>query len=279
VKVSLISWVNKPAVYEEYTRPSFEPGVQAGEWDIERIWITRHEYPGVKNIGQAYNLAQSQATGEMLVYVHQDLRIDHRSFLVHMATLLQSGRIGLVGAVGATIDTGGGYWHAPFYYHVGYKPDVTGRPFGDYRVALIDGILAVTKGRLPWAECYVGPHLTIEDYCMRTRAAGKQVWVGHIPTNHQGSSTLDDGYWNSMAIFRKRWGKELGKHNPKNMLPLPTLERYRRFWRWTEENPRTEKEWDETGAWAPVWRDWQAKKQRYDAQEVKTQKQEQLALT
>lgn len=212
--LSLIAWVNDAQLFRDLIVRTMTPCYQIGEFDLQVIMITPQA--GCKNIGEAYNIGRQLATHRTKLYIHQDAQPVDRHFVQKLHDLFDTNPLaGAVGLVGSVTDTGGAYFHADV-------ADRRGMYWGTFyhereRVAIVDGMLLATREDIEWAECYEGTHMAIEDYCMRVREAGKEVWTIDSQIWHFSPGEPDDSYFRSVEKFQENW---------KHMLPagLPTAE-------------------------------------------------------
>lgn len=217
--ISVISWVNNKEMYQQMLLPSFMYGLQIEAWDVEAIVISPNA--GCTNMGQAYNLGRERAKYPTKIYAHQDVRIGDRAFTAKLNVLLNQPQIGVIGMVGSTVDSGACFYHGPDEATVGmhrrmWWPEAR-------QVQIVDCFLFATRLDIPFSEEYEGPHMVAEDYCMRARAAGYQIWIIDSPAEHVSGGHQDEGFYRSVHTFRRKW---------KHMLPpraeMVTFERMRR---------------------------------------------------
>jgi hypothetical protein len=258
---SLIVWSNDEQETEHFCIRSLVHPWQRGGHDVEAVLV--HPSGRARNIGEAYNGAMSLAHHPIKIYAHQDLVVEDRDFLTKLEAMFREDpRIGLVGIVGATIDTGGAFFHAPTRCKRGEVPQNYvsidtpasffprvheinagwGTRFNPQRaqVKVVDCLLFASNMDLPFATCYRKTHMVAEDYCMRVREAGRTVWTIDSLVKHFSAGTVDMTYWESVRVFRRKW---------KHMLPegIPSVETLMRFY---NDRTRTNPEWD--AVWAEL---------------------------
>jgi hypothetical protein len=219
--VSVIGWVNKPEMFQEMVMPAFHPkaGFQRTDMDVEFIRVPPEV--GYKNIGQAYEAARKLAKYQLKVYVHQDAMPVDWQYLEKIRALHHAG-VGATGVIGCTVPTGAAWFH-------GRSPDLmsgyvdmgVGRIVGaqERRVRVVDGLVLSCSLDIPWADCYEGPHMAIEDMCMRVEAEGYEVWTLSTQFMHLSGGSVDDHYWRSVEKFREVWKDRL----PDDLDDIPTL--------------------------------------------------------
>lgn len=214
--ISLIAWVNDADMFRSLIVRTMTSVYQIGEYNLQVIMVTPDA--GCTNIGEAYNIGRQLASYRTKLYIHQDAQPVSRFFVERLHDMFDTNpNIGAVGLVGCISDTGGAYFHAPVN-------ERRGMYWGTFypereRVAIVDGMLLATRENIEWAECYEGPHMAIEDYCMRVREAGKEVWTIDAYTLHFSPGEQDDSYFRSVEKFQENW---------KHMLPenVPTAKEF-----------------------------------------------------
>lgn len=255
--ISVICWSNDLFVHNEHFGLTFDAASWYGYPDMDLIIILPHDK--CRNLGEAYNLGRSRAKYPLRIYMHQDVQLMDRSLGLKLATLLdESTGIGAVGPLGAAIDTGGGPWLCHPKYQIGHEPDLTAKSLlmtSDCRpLKVLDGIFIATNQDIPWSEEYEGTHLFIEDYCMRIRARGLQIWGVDTFLRHKGGNTgMDDKYWRSNALFRRNW-----EHAFSN--PVPPMDLFKAFYeQFGLDSGLVHRKVIEAGMYDIVWRTWAAK--------------------
>jgi hypothetical protein len=209
--VSLISWVNNQEQYQNTVLPGVLYGMQNEQWDIECVVISPDA--GCANIGQAYNLGMMEAAYPLKIYVHQDVAFRDRSLLTKLDVMLSQPEVGMVGIIGSTSDTGATFFHSP-------PEDVVGMRNRQWwpqtaPVKLLDCFMFATRLSLPFSTAYEGPHMVAEDYCLRVRREGYQVWTLDAHCEHMSGGTLDAAFWRSRHTHKKIWRDTLPR-------PIPT---------------------------------------------------------
>lgn len=222
--ISLIVWLNDQLQFERLLLPTITHGYQVGldgsplEYDLQIVFAVQKE--GRVNIGQAYNAAMSEARHSIKIFAHQDIHIHDRHFVAKLSQMFEDPAVGVVGVVGSVVDTGAGFFHAE-------PRDQRGRinsfwyPHQQEQVKVIDGMVMATRQTMPFSEEYETVHMAIEDYCLQVREAGKQVWVVDSYIEHASPGNMNDAYWRSAEVHRRKWGHRL----PPNLTPLPVLRR------------------------------------------------------
>lgn len=214
--VSVVCWVNDQERFYRDLIPTMMPGYQMADYNLQVLMVPPTAL--CKNMGQAYNRAQPWCKYENRVYVHQDVYMHDRYFMGRLFEMLALDNVGVVGVIGSDIDTGAAFFHSPIPHHIGRRNGFFLPTAGQVKV--IDGLLMATRADFAFSEDYEGSHMVIEDYCMKVRATGKEVWLIDSLVTHLSGGTLDDAYWRSAAAFKRKWRRSLPDE-------LPSLRYYR----------------------------------------------------
>lgn len=198
--ITVIVWCNDEAKLREYVIGSLTPHYQVADFQMQLIAVSPEA--GYATMGQAYAAAQKRAMYATRVYIHQDVAIMSRDFVVKLHEMLDQPHIGAVGAVGTVVDTGGAYFHADLddrrgvYYGVAYPERA--------KVQNLDGMLLCTREEIEWCGEYKTRHMVIEDACMQIRRMGLENWTIDAVFQHYTKGEPDEHYWNSLPLFQER---------------------------------------------------------------------------
>ena len=182
------------------------------------------------SMASAYNEAMAASDAKYKIYMHQDVYLLNRNFLMDLLAIFQSDpQIGLIGMVGYdSISSDGIMWHAPRCGNLYYaNPPIPYPALESYSysleqdsyhsVALIDGLLMATAYDLPWDsvlltgwdfyDAFQSIHFLQKGY----RIAG--------PSQRHPWCLHDSGPFNNMVhynqylqIFRQHYNCLLGKN-------------------------------------------------------------------
>ncbi|OQM46897.1 hypothetical protein B6A27_03705 [Anoxybacillus sp. UARK-01] len=155
-KIAFIYCVNNRDLYEESVRYVKSLHVPEG-YEIEFIAIE-----GAQSITSGYNQAMKQTDAKYKVYLHQDVFIVNKNFLVDTIQLFEKNeQLGMVGVIGAkTIPNSGIWWESENKIGKVYDSH-TGKiellqfeevDQGYEPVQAIDGLLMMTQYDIPWRE-------------------------------------------------------------------------------------------------------------------------------
>jgi hypothetical protein len=206
--ISFITWTRSPSLYK-----GFFDSVK--DFDCELIKIGQD----FKSMASAYNEGTRQATGDILCYVHEDVRIVDSRFPKIVETALEDPLAGFAGPIGSTGYSPKFWWDAPHETWQGWvlnrdRNDATkevidlGRPY-DGPASNLDGLMLCTKRKFKFPEEELpGIHFLDAWMCREAEAQGYvnrifSAAIQHISWGEQDPSKCESNY----DIFRKRWGK------------------------------------------------------------------------
>lgn len=119
---------------------------------------------GAESMASGYNRAMKESDAKYKIYLHQDVLLVHRTFLLGMTALFRANpQIGMLGVVGnKSLATDGCPWSDGMHRRIGeifsdliYKTgySVFSKVAGDYEEAVVlDGLFMATQYDLPWRE-------------------------------------------------------------------------------------------------------------------------------
>jgi hypothetical protein len=181
-KIAFICCTNDPEAFEECAAFIRELVVPAGH-TVELLPVI-----GAQSMATGYNEAMKKSSADIKIYLHQDLLILHRLFLVDLVGLFETrSDVGMVGVVGArTFPMHGHWWEGLETVGKLYSSDhgrVQQIQFGSFdgdicEVEVVDGVLMATQYDLPWREDLLdGWHFYDISHCMEFLKAGYSVAV------------------------------------------------------------------------------------------------------
>jgi|GEM_PF-1362752 len=204
-KIAFIYCVNNRALYEESVRYVKSLHVPEG-YEIEFIAIE-----GASSITSGYNQGMRQTDAKYKVYLHQDVFIINKNFLIDSIELFKRNiKLGMIGVIGArTIPKSGIWWESENKIGKVYDSH-TGKiellQFNDVEkdyepVAAIDGLLMVTQYDIPWREdIFKGWHFYDISQCMEFINQG---YIVGIPKQRTPWCIHDCGLVNTKNGFDK----------------------------------------------------------------------------
>jgi hypothetical protein len=195
--ISVISWVNKPDVYQ---------GLVESLPDCELIPIGQE----CDSLAKAYNEGTRQAKGDVLLYIHQDCRIRDSRFTELLHKALEDPKTGFCGPIGSSAVSDRSWWDTARINLHGWllqgEKDLTYFDIYDGPARQIDGYFMATKHRFHWPEEFPGIHFTDLAMCRLAEEQGFQNRIFSVVTQHlsQGEST-SQSYLDNYEIYKRRF--------------------------------------------------------------------------
>ncbi len=182
------------------------------------------------SMASAYNEAMAASDAKYKIYMHQDVCLLNRNFLMDLLAIFQSDpQIGLIGMVGYdSISSDGIMWHAPRCGNLYYaNPPIPYPALESYSysleqdsyhsVALIDGLLMATAYDLPWDSVLL-TGWDFYDAFQSIHFLQKGYRIA-VPSQRHPWCLHDSGPFNNMVhynqylqIFRQHYNCLLGKN-------------------------------------------------------------------
>lgn len=182
------------------------------------------------SMASAYNEAMAASDAKYKIYMHQDVYLLNRNFLMDLLAIFQSDpQIGLIGMVGYdSISSDGIMWHAPRCGNLYYAnppipyPALEGYSYSleqdsYHSVALIDGLLMATAYDLPWDSVLL-TGWDFYDAFQSIHFLQKGYRIA-VPSQRHPWCLHDSGPFNNMVhynqylqIFRQHYNCLLGKN-------------------------------------------------------------------
>lgn len=177
--ISFITAVNNEEYYEKCLQYLQELVIPEG-YTIEIVTV-RNGY----SICSAYNAGMNKASGKYKVYVHQDVGILNKNFILDILDIFEDETIGMIGMVGTTsLDTSVIWWNVRQAlvgkaYHFAWPHPIFENPVDKVRdVASSDGLLLATQYDIPWREDILKSwHLYDTAQSLEFQRKGKRVVV------------------------------------------------------------------------------------------------------
>ena len=173
---------------------------------------------GYNSAAGAYNSGRDKSSGEVLVFVHQDVFLPEewsRAFSDALRWLQEyDPDWGVLGCFGRTAKgLSQGHVHS-----VGLQQTLGSRFFLPAQVRLLDELLLVVRrsSGLRFDEALPGFHLYGTDICLESERRGMRNYV--IPAfcihNSNRISWLPTAFWKAFLHTRRKWWHELPLHSP-----------------------------------------------------------------
>lgn len=213
-KVCFIFCVNDSVYYEEALKYISFLTIPEN-FTIENIYIV-----DAKSIASGYNEAMKASNARYKVYMHQDVFITDRDFLVNLLRVFeQSPGLGLLGVIGAkTIGASGVWWEGNECYGMVYdNHDGTMKQLqfnsiqnAYERAEVVDGLLIATRQDIPWRDdLFDGWHFYDASQSFEFRRAGYEVGILRQEqpccVHDCGVSGIPEEYYPYRDIFVKEY--------------------------------------------------------------------------
>lgn len=217
-KICFISCVNDEAQYEECLKYINSLNVPNG-FNIETISVRNAD-----SIAEAYNSAMRESDAKYKVYLHQDVFIINKNFILDIINLFKSNEnIGMVGVAGAkTLPKSAIWWESPY---------ICGKVYGSLRekmecyvysnfnekfenVSVIDGLIMITQYDINWRDdLFKGWHFYDVSQSIEFILAGYKVviinqsrpWCIH----DCGISNISNGFDDNRKIFLREYSNKI----------------------------------------------------------------------
>lgn len=177
---------------------------QGFEIDILTIWEANSMMEG-------YNAAMEASDAKYKVYLHQDVFITNKEFLLNVLCIFKDESIGMIGMVGAPkLPSHGVMWFGDRVGSV-YTSNIIGAELsviGEIEdgklqdVEVIDGLLMITQYDIPWREdIFKNWDFYDVSQSIEFRRKGYRVVV---PEMEKPWCIHDDGFWNLSNYYKDR---------------------------------------------------------------------------
>lgn len=185
-------------------------GVQVEVWRVS----------SARSIAAAYNRALKRCNAPFKVYMHDDVVILNRQFFRDVLVVFQGNPlIGLIGVCGSKrIPPSGLWWEGETWGRVYHgeppRPLFFRQPEALYEpVAVVDGLLMVTRYDVPWREDLVdGFHFYDLSQCLEFARRGYLVAVPRQEEPwcyHRSTGRFDAEYQRLRQVFLNEYAREL----------------------------------------------------------------------
>ena len=189
------------------------------DFQIEVIPIRNADY-----LTKAYNNWMNNSDSKYKVYLHQDVFIINRNFIIDILKVFEKDSIGVIGMCGAKyVPENGIWWDSPEIVGKVYESH-TGKMgllnFNEIElefdeVEVVDGLILVTQYDIPWREdIFKGWHFYDMSQCMEFKKLGYKVVVPKQITpwcvHDCGIVNTMNGFDENRLIFIENYSKNKG---------------------------------------------------------------------
>lgn len=218
--ICFISCVNNEEVYSKALAHIKALSIPEG-YTIEVIGIRQAD-----SIFAGYNAAMKMSNSKYKVYLHQDVFILNKNFIIDVIGLFKKHeKLGMLGVVGtARLHENGIWWHGGALYGKVYDSAQGVMKLRRYRreikedyqsVKAIDGLIMVTQYDIDWREdLFNGWHFYDASQCLEFIKRGYEVGVPKQKEcwcEHDCGIVSKAGYTIAMRIFLKEYKEIMSK--------------------------------------------------------------------
>jgi glycosyltransferase involved in cell wall biosynthesis len=206
-KISIISWVNNNQQYLEMKNSIKFP--------CEFIEIGQE----CKSMAEAYNKGTNLASGNILLYCHQDIRFIDEDFLNKIIEVVNRPNSGICSTNGNNQWSDGAWWDSPQSSWIGDK-------HYNGPACQLDGQFFVTDKKFIFPEELSGIHFLDNWICKEAERLGYTNYGFDATIKHLSQGKMDASYFANKEIYQKFW--KLGKYkNLKFGAMIPVLNEWR----------------------------------------------------
>lgn len=214
-KVCFIMCANDEQYEEECIRYIHHLNVPEG-YEIEQLSVW-----GAASMAAGYNEGMQQSDAKYKVYLHQDVFVVYKNFIIDLLHVFEDDEIGMIGMVGSPVMPKEGVMWAGtrigelFTSNVKEAgPALIGevpKPYGE--VEAVDGLLIATQADIPWREdVFKGWDFYDISQSMEFRKRGYKVVVPYMEYPwclHDDGFVNLDTYFKWREVFLREYGEML----------------------------------------------------------------------
>lgn len=201
--ISFVTWCNNEQQYQGLldTLPDDSEAIKVGQ-DFD-------------SMAKAYNYGTTLAKGDIIVYLHQDVRILDKRFPDIVAKASQGLKTGFCGPIGSDMISSGPWWEVPRINLHGWiiaKNRDTNNDeilsFGAYDglARQLDGLMLVTRQRFHFPEELPGIHFLDLWACRMAEEKGFQNRIFSCAIQHLSwGETSSSSYKNNYEQYKAKW--------------------------------------------------------------------------
>ena len=196
--VSFITWVNNDKLYQEFK--------ESVHFKAEFISLGQE----CRSLAQAYNKGTSKATGDILVYIHQDVRLHCEQFEGLVQKALEDPKTGFAGPIGNILPSTGPWWAAGRDYCRGIVYGMSNGEcnfgFYDGPARQLDGLMLCTRHKFPFPEQLPGIHFLDLWVCALAERKGFTNRIFTFGVTHLSAGSIIGKAWrNNKKLFMKEF--------------------------------------------------------------------------
>lgn len=212
--VDIICCYNKINVLDAMLRKTMETQ-NRGNLKFNEVYIDCRDGK-YKSATQAFNKAIAQSTSDFLFFIHQDVELHDKAYILKCVEYLAKNRNTILGACG--IDSKGEVFSN--IYH-GVQNVNCGTPLDEYKkvVNLDEVLIAGSKeafSQIAFDERMIdGWHFYVADFCLAATQKGYAIYLAPYKLQHKsildmphymvGYNYLSKDYFKLQKVMRKKW--------------------------------------------------------------------------
>lgn len=214
-KICFIMCVNDEQYEEECIRYIHRLNVPEG-YEIEQFSVW-----GAASMAAGYNEGMKQSDAKYKVYLHQDVFVVYKNFIIDLLRVFENDEIGMVGMVGSPVMPKEGVMWAGVRIGELFTSNVkeagaaligeVPKPYGE--VEAVDGLLIATQRDIPWREdLFKGWDFYDISQSMEFRKRGYKVVVPYMEYPwclHDDGFVNLDTYFKWREVFLEEYGEML----------------------------------------------------------------------
>lgn len=178
-----------------------------------------------KGICEAYNILATQAKGDYLCFVHEDVSFDSDNWGINMEKMASDKTVGVLGFAGVGIMTQFPYWldrYTNIHHFIQCTKD--GTMLNDSalqkkdkiaeKVVVLDGMLLFCRKEV-WEEnrfddqIFTGFHIYDMDFSFKVAQSYQNYVCQNVVMSHYSLGSINQTYFDGMLLFYKKWKSKL----------------------------------------------------------------------
>ena len=160
-------------------------------------------------MAKAYNVGTKMAKGDILVYVHEDVRLIDSRFDELVTKATEDPKTGFVGPIGTTGVSTGAWWETPRNFYKGFIMGdgiMDDNGYYDGPAKGLDALLMATRHRFTFPEELPGVHFLDQWACRLAEEKGLTNRIFPAVVQHLSRGNADtESFQYNLKLYQKRW--------------------------------------------------------------------------